>query len=160
VDLTEGLVMAAATCETDAYKTKQSFAWVRAIGDDLMAREQALLMVAHLGKMNKHWVGLGVDAQEKAIHYGDSLRSHMPSGLSETYQWWISQHSSSAFTFKDLPIMKQEDSVFCGIISDNGLNNFALPDITPLMKSSEVRAGKMSAFIRVANHILKSVVIL
>jgi len=148
--------MAAATHRTDVYKMEQSFGWVRAIGNNLMAQEQTLLTVAHLGKKHEQWVGLVVDAWEKTIHYGDSFVSHMPSRLLETYQCWITQHLSSTFTLKDLPITRQEDSPSCGVISDNALNNFALSDVTPLMKPLEVRAGRMSAFICIANCILES----
>jgi len=148
--------MAAATHGTDVYKMEQSFGWVRAIGNNLMAQEQTLLTVAHLGKKHEQWVGLVVDAWEKTIHYGDSFGSHMPPRLLEMYQWCIAQHSSSTFTLKDLPITRQEDSPSCGVISDNALNNFALSDVTPLMKPLEVRAGRMSAFICIANCILES----
>jgi hypothetical protein len=95
VALTAALKRAVATRATDVYHTGQQFAWIRAIGDDLMKREQALLTMAHLGDDNKHWVGIVIDARDKVIYYGDSLESPIPPNLLETYRWWISQHSTS-----------------------------------------------------------------
>ena len=151
-------------CRGSSYKkhrciSKQSsdLRWLRAIGDDITTRQQALLTIANLGDENQHWVGLVVDAEEKAIYYGDSLESPIPPDLVETYQWWISQHSSTSFEVKNLPITHQEDGSSCGILADNSLTHFALPNLVPLFKSFEARAARMSAFIHVANHILERV---
>ena len=157
VDITAKLMEAAATKGTDAYQTEQRFAWVRSIGDDMMKRQQAVLTMAHLGNKNKHWVGLVVDARDKAIYYGDSLDSPIPPNLLETYQWWILQHSSTSFDLKNLPITHQEDGYLCGILADNALAHFALLKLFPLFKSFEARAARMSAFVRVAYHILEQV---
>jgi hypothetical protein len=123
----------------------------------MMKQQQALLTMAHLGDENKHWVGLVVHAQNKSIYYGDSLNSPIPPTLLETYQWWISQHSPTAFDLKHLPIMHQEDYYSCGVLSDNALAHFALPKLFPLFKSFEAWAARMSAFVRVASHILEQV---
>ncbi|KIM71317.1 hypothetical protein PILCRDRAFT_17174 [Piloderma croceum F 1598] len=148
--LTAKLAEAAATDGTDAYHTEKKFAWVRTLGEDIMKRRQALLTLAHLGDCNQHWV---VDVKEKAIHYGDSLESPIPPDPLQNYEWWISQHSSTSFVLKDIPVTHQEDGSSCGVLADNGLNHFAWPKLFPLFKSSEARAAKMSAFIRVAIHL-------
>jgi hypothetical protein len=155
VALTAKLAEAAATNGTDAYHTEKRFVWVRSLGED-MKQEQALLTLAHLGDNNQHWVRLVVDAKEKAIHYGDSLEYPIPPDLLQNYEWWISQHSSSSFVLKDLPVTHQEDGSSCGV-ADNGLNHFTSPKLFPLFKSSEARAARMSTFIRVAKHILERV---
>jgi hypothetical protein len=157
VALTAKLAEAAATNGTDAYHTEKRFAWVRTLGEDIMKREQALLTLAHLGDDNQHWVGLVVDAKEKAMHYGDSLGYPIPPDLLRNYEWWISQHSSSSFVLKDLPVTHQEDGSSCGVLADNGLNHFTWPKLFPLFKSFEARAARMSTFIRVAKHILERV---
>ena len=158
VVFTNQLREAAATCGTAAYKTKQEFAWLRTIGEDLMRRNQALLMIAHLGEDNKHWVGLVIDAKEHTIHYGDALGSPIPAKLLEAYEWWILQHTPSPFKMKDLPVTKQDDGSSCGILADNSLDHFALPGAYPLMKPSQVCSiGRMSTFICVASHILERV---
>jgi hypothetical protein len=158
VAFTEKLRQAANTHGTDTYKTDQRFMWLRAIGEDLVEKQRALLTIAHLGDDNKHWVRLIIDAKEQTTHYGDALNAPIPTDLFEAYEWWISQHTPSPFEMKDLQITKQEDGESCGILADNGLNHFALPGVFPLMKASEVRTvGRMSTFIRIANHILERV---
>jgi hypothetical protein len=157
VALTAALKGAVATRGMDAYHTGQQFAWIRAIGDDLMKQEQALLTMAHLDDDNKHWVGIVINAQDKVIYYGDSLESPIPPDLLETYRWWISQHLTSSFDLQDLPITRQEDGSSCGILADNSLSHFAFPELFLLFKSFEVRAARMSTFARIANHILKQV---
>jgi hypothetical protein len=157
VALTAALKGAVATRGMDTYHTGQQFAWIRAIGDDLMKQEQALLTMAHLGDDNKHWVGIVIDARDKVIYYGDSLESPIPPDLLETYQWWILQHSTSSFDLQDLPITHQEDGSSCGILADNGLSHFAFPELFPLFKSFEVHAARMSTFTHIANHILEQV---
>jgi hypothetical protein len=87
----KGVALTAKLVEAGAYHTESRFVWVRTFGEDMMRREQALLTVAHLGSDNQHWVGLIVDAKERAIHYGDSLKSPIPHDLLQTYQWWIVQ---------------------------------------------------------------------
>jgi hypothetical protein len=157
VALTAALKGAVATRGMDTYHTGQQFAWIRAIGDDLMKQEQALLTMAHLGDDNKHWVGIVIDARDKVIYYGDSLESPIPPDLLETYQWWILQHSTSSFDLQDLPITHQEDGSSCGILADNGLSHFAFPELFPLFKSFEVHAARMSTFTHITNHILEQV---
>jgi hypothetical protein len=85
VALTAKLAEAAATDGTDAYHTEKRFAWVRTLGENIMKQEQALLTLVHLGDNNQHWVGLIVDAKEKAIHYRDSLEYPIPPDLLQYY---------------------------------------------------------------------------
>jgi hypothetical protein len=98
-----------------------------------------------------------VSVQNKSIYYGDSLNSPILPTLLETYQWWISQHSPTVFDLKHLPITHQEDYYSCGVLSDNALAHFALPKLFPIFKSFEAQAARMSAFVRVASHILERV---
>jgi hypothetical protein len=116
--LTTKLVEVAATSGTDDYFTKQRFAWIQNLGEDLFAQRQALLTVAHLGEDNKHWVGLVVDAKENRVHHGNSLESPIPSDLLETYQWWIAQHSSALFELRtyQLHAKKMVQCVVCLLI--------------------------------------------
>jgi hypothetical protein len=142
---------------SEEYKTQKGFAWVRGLGEGLVACSQTVLTIGHLGRKNKHWVALAVDTEVKKIHYGDSVGSLIPTNLLAAYQWWMQQHCSSSFELDNLPITQQEDESSCGILADNTLTHLTFPDEVPLYAPLEMQAARMSTFIQVMNTILEFV---
>jgi hypothetical protein len=138
VALTEKHIAATKAKAISTYETGQGFAWVNALRKDLWAREQTLMTVAHLGATNKHWVALVVDVKDKKICYRDSPGQPIPCCILKAYQWWISQHSPVSFDLVNLPIAHQDDNVSCGIIANDALMVFAMPDTYSLMKTIDV----------------------
>jgi hypothetical protein len=125
IAFTKKLCQAVTTHGTEAYQTKQRFAWLRTIREDMVERGRALLTIAHLGDDNKHWVGLVVDAEECLIYYGDALSSPIPPHLLKAYEWQILQNTASLFQMKDLRITKWGGGSSCGILADNAVDHFA-----------------------------------
>jgi len=157
--LSAKILEAAAGKHTGTYQSANTFAWLRAIGDDIAVGKQQILTQHHLGKENRHWVGLVVDGKHEIIHYGDSFGTDMPSDLREAYQWWLSQHSQSTFALRTLAIAVQEldDNSSCGFLATNSLEHFAFPDTIPLLLRSEIQMKRLKTFILAAQQMLDQV---
>jgi len=157
--LSAKILEAAAGKHTGTYQSAKTFAWLWAIGDDIAVGKQQILTQHHLGKENRHWVGLVVDGKHEIIHYGDSFGTDMPSDLREAYQWWLSQHSQSTFALRTLAIAVQEldDNSSCGFLATNSLEHFAFPDTIPLLLRSEIQMKRLKTFILAAQQMLDQV---
>jgi hypothetical protein len=157
--LSAKILEAAAGKHTGTYQSAKTFAWLRAIGDDIAVGKQQILTQHHLGKDNRHWVGLVIDGEREIIHYGDSFGTNMPSDLREAYQWWLSQHSKLIFALRTLAIAVQEldDNSSCGFLATNSLEHFAFPDTIPLLPRSEIQMKRLKTFILAAQQMLDQV---
>jgi hypothetical protein len=151
------ILEAAAGKHTGTYQSAKTFAWLRTIGDNIAVGKQQILTQHHLGKDNRHWVGLVVDGEHETIHYGDSFGSNMPSDVREAYQWWLAQHSKSTFALRTLAIAVQDDNSSCGFLATNSLEHFAFPDTVPLLPCSEIQIKRLRTFILVAQQMLDQV---
>jgi hypothetical protein len=157
--LSAKILEAAAGKHLGTYQSAKTFAWLRAIGDDIAVGKQQILTQHHLGKDNHHWVGLVVDGECEIIHYGDSFGTDMPSDLREAYQWWLSQHSKSTFALRTLaiPVQELDDNSLCGFLATNSLEHFAFPDTIPLLPRSEIQMKRLKTFILAAQQMLDQV---
>jgi len=113
------------------------------------------LTICHLGHDNKHWVTLVVNGESKQLAYGNSMDHKIPEEILIAYQEWFSQHSS-AFTLKQLLILKQVDLFSCGILVKVALKDAVSGHIS---KSQEFdpQAAWLRTFINLVNFVLKRV---
>ncbi|KAJ8579203.1 hypothetical protein M405DRAFT_870581 [Rhizopogon salebrosus TDB-379] len=150
---------AAATQTAEMYQTAQSFRWIRALGEDIVLRQQVVLTLHHLGNDNKHWVSLIIDGKHQTMHYGNSYGTEVPPDLVKAYQWWLLQHGATPFTIKALPITAQspDDTSSCGFLANNSLKHFAFPNTVPLIASSGIKATRMKTFIQNAGKVLDQI---
>jgi hypothetical protein len=120
--------------------------------------KQKTLTQHHLGMDYPHWVSLVIDGEHKLIWYGDSFSGNIPPDILEAYQW-LSQHMESQFSLQWLPIAVQavNDTLSCGFLVHNSLENFAFPESVPLLATSGIRVVRMKTFIRTGEQVLAQV---
>lgn len=166
VYLSERLIGAYATRDSDKYQTEKEFAWLRDLGNDIVTNNALLVTIAHLASHNRgpHWTPLAIDLRNevsKALCYGDSFGEPIPEHLQAVYTWWIEQHTISdtfiPLPLANIPITKQSDSFSCGMLAENAVGNLVSPNTHPLMKPSELVEGRIKMFIKLAEHVLERV---
>lgn len=157
--LTTKIMEAAALIDPSLYQTTQAFKWIRELGDEIVHGKRSVLTLHNLGEDNKHWVSLVIDGENQTFRYGNSYGTDIPSVLLDALQWWISQHHPAPFDIKTLPITLQEphDTSSCGFLANNCLEHFAFPNTIPLLKSSNIRAARMTAFLDTAQQVVDQV---
>jgi hypothetical protein len=138
--LSAKIIEAAASQDTDLYRTAQTFRWIRQLGDDIVLHKRSSLTLHNLGEDNQHWVALVIDGETQTIWYGNSYGTDIAPELVDAYQWWLLQHTSSPFMLAILPITFQElyNTSLCSFLSHNSLEHFAFPDTVPLIASSGI----------------------
>ena len=153
------IIEAAATRDTNLYKTAWTFEWIWKLGDNIALHKQGVLTLHNLGENNQHWVALVVDSEAKVILYRNLFGTDIPPKLLEAYQWWLLQHTSSSLAHGILPITFQEphDTSSCGFLSHNSLEHFAFPGTVLLIATSGIRAARMKAFLSIAEQVLEQV---
>jgi hypothetical protein len=121
---------------------------LNATGEALMSgAKQYLATVANC--WDNHWVAIIIDFKHQTVWHGDSLALEMDPKLQSLLEWWISQYSSSAFTYHPLPITHQLDTFSCGLLAANALAHFLLPDSHQLVNAADVMAERLRIFLRI-----------
>lgn len=146
---------------TRTYESAQSFRWLRAVADDLVRNQAALVSTAHLEEITHepHWTGLTLDLSQHIgkISYGDSFDEPIPRRLLEALRWWMGQHTEAHLEFEKLPIGTQTDGFSCGMFVDNAQQHFVDPEISLIEKGGNFAHARLRTFNKIGQWALERV---
>ncbi len=144
--------------DREGYQERRTFSRPRGIGELLVEGERQKLGLL-VNRNNTHWVAVVVDFTVSEVLVGDSLGDDPDPELVAVINWWLACHSTTAFSWKSLPITHQKDAHSCGALSWNALAHHLLPDDYPLSGHSRHDTDnlRMRALLEIARQHLDAV---
>jgi hypothetical protein len=102
---------------------------------------------------DNHWVAVVVNAARATIRYSDSLEGD-GAKVKAAVGWWVNAHIPHRFSYKNLPITRQQDGHSCLLFAANGIGHFILPAQIPLLQAdaAATSAERISMFMRVTQR--------
>ena len=145
------LLLTAAYEDRGNYTSNQHYAWLRKRGEDLATGQKSSL-VTIVNQNSNHWIGTIIDFKARRTLYGDSMKVPISTNLQQVPDWWTGYHTHFSFTYHNLPISRQLDSVSCGVLAWDSLRCYLLKTKPPLIDATQMHDARFEIFL----HLVRS----